>query len=184
MFIATWTFVFIARFWWKKLFFLFIFQPFYSLPEQSSQNQVLHWLIRCSGSLSQKLCFPEPTQVLLVLKNLPVNAGDIRDVGSIPVSGRSSGGGHGNPLQNSCVGNFMDRGAWQATVHGGHKRVRYNLAKTYLMLNTCTDRRYYVNSLFYLHSSPGKQVLLFHPLVIDEEIKVKRRKETCLGSHN
>ena len=37
-----------------------------------------------------------------------------------------------------------------------------------------------MNFLFYLHNSPGKQVLLFHPLVIDEEIKVKRRKETCL----
>ena len=62
----------------------------------------------------------------------------------------------------------------------GHKRVRYNLAKTYLTLNTCTDRRYYMNFLFYLHNRPGKQVLLFHPLVIDEEIKVKRRKEICL----
>ena len=44
------------------------------------------------------------------------NAGDIRDVGSIPGSGRSPGGGHGNPLQYSCLENPMHRGAWQAMV--------------------------------------------------------------------
>ena len=45
------------------------------------------------------------------------NAGDVRDVGSIPGSGRGPGGGHGNPLQYSCLENAMDRGGWQATVH-------------------------------------------------------------------
>ena len=50
-------------------------------------------------------------------KNLPANAEDMRDVGSIPGSGRSSGGGHGNPLQYSCPENPMDRGAWWAIVH-------------------------------------------------------------------
>ena len=53
-----------------------------------------------------------------MVKNLPANAGDARDVGSIPGSGRSSGGKNGSPLQYSCLENFMDRGAWQATVHG------------------------------------------------------------------
>ena len=52
-----------------------------------------------------------------MVKNLPVNAGDIRDVGSISVLGRSPGEGHGNPLQYSCLENHMDRGAWQAIVH-------------------------------------------------------------------
>ena len=52
-----------------------------------------------------------------VVKNLPANAGDIRDVGSILGSGRSPEEGNGNPLQYSCLGNSMDRGAWQATVH-------------------------------------------------------------------
>ena len=47
-------------------------------------------------------------------KNLPVNARDIRDAGSIPGLGRSPGGGHGNPLQCSCLENPMDRGAWWA----------------------------------------------------------------------
>jgi len=50
--------------------------------------------------------------VVLVVKNLPVNAGD-----SIPGSGRSPGEGNGNPLQYSCLKNAMDRGAWQAIVH-------------------------------------------------------------------
>ena len=49
---------------------------------------------------------------------LPDNAGGIGDVGSVPGSGRSPGEGNGNPLQYSCLENFMDRGAWLATVHG------------------------------------------------------------------
>ena len=52
-----------------------------------------------------------------VVKNLPANAGDIRDVGSIPRSGISPGGEHGNSLQYSCLEKSMDRGAWWATVH-------------------------------------------------------------------
>ena len=51
-----------------------------------------------------------------MVKNLPTSARNIRDVGSIPGSGRSPGGGHGDPLQYSCLENPMDRGAWQATV--------------------------------------------------------------------
>ena len=54
----------------------------------------------------------------LEVKNPPANAGNIRDLGSISGSARSPGGGHGNPLQHSCLENPMDRGAWQATVHG------------------------------------------------------------------
>ena len=57
-------------------------------------------------------------QVALVVRNPPVNARDVRDTGSIPGSGRSPGGGHGNPLRCSCLENPMDRGAWQFTVHG------------------------------------------------------------------
>ena len=51
----------------------------------------------------------------MVVKNLPANAGDAGDVGSIPGLERSLGGGNGNPLQYSCLGNQMDKGAWQAT---------------------------------------------------------------------
>jgi len=57
-------------------------------------------------------------------KNPSANAGD---TGSVPGSGRSPGEGHGNPLQYSCLGNPMHRGAWQATVYGV-TRVRHNLA--------------------------------------------------------
>ena len=53
----------------------------------------------------------------LVVKSLPVDTGDVRDVGSIPGSGRSPGGGHGNPLQYFSLENAMDRGAWWAPVH-------------------------------------------------------------------
>ena len=59
----------------------------------------------------------------LAVKNLPAKAGDARDTHSIPGSGRSPGGGHGNPLQHSCLENPMDGGAWRATVHGLAKRV-------------------------------------------------------------
>ena len=52
-----------------------------------------------------------------MFKNMPANSGDIRDVGLIPGPGRSPGGGHGNPLQYSCLENLMNRGDWRATVH-------------------------------------------------------------------
>ena len=53
----------------------------------------------------------------MVVKNTPANAGESRDMGSIPGWGRSPGGGHSNPLQYSCLANPMDRGAWRATAH-------------------------------------------------------------------
>ena len=56
-----------------------------------------------------------------MVKNLPAKARDIREVGLIHGSGRSPGEGSGNPLQYSCLGNPMDKGAWQATVHGSAK---------------------------------------------------------------
>ena len=67
------------------------------------------------------------SQVVLVVKNPPASAGDVRDMGSIPGSGRYPEGGYGNPLQYSCLENPMDRGAWQGVVHGGHERVGHDL---------------------------------------------------------
>ena len=58
------------------------------------------------------------SQVPLVIKNPPANAGDLRDLGSIPGLGRSPGEGSGNTLQYSCLENPMDRGIWWAKVHG------------------------------------------------------------------
>ena len=60
-----------------------------------------------------------------MVKNLPASAGDVRDLGSIAGLGRSPGGGHGNPLQYSCLENLMD---WQAIVHG--------VAKSWTLLST------------------------------------------------
>ena len=57
------------------------------------------------------------SQVVVVVENPSANAGDIRDVGSIPRSGGSAEGEYDSPLQYSCLENPMDRGAWQATVH-------------------------------------------------------------------
>ena len=57
----------------------------------------------------------------LVVKNPPANAENVREEGLVPVSGRSSGGGHSNTLQYSCLENPMDRGDWRATVQVGHK---------------------------------------------------------------
>ena len=56
-----------------------------------------------------------------MVKNLPAKAGGAGDVGLILGSGRSPGGGHGNPLQYSCLENLMDRGTWWATVHRAAK---------------------------------------------------------------
>ena len=64
------------------------------------------------------LDFIRASQVALVIKNPPANAGNTRDVDLIPGLGRSSGGGNGNLFQYSCWKNPTDRGAWQATVHG------------------------------------------------------------------
>ena len=76
-------------------------------------------------SIAVFCCFVWAFQVMLVVKNPPANAGDVRDVGSIPGSGRSIRRSYGNPLQYSCLGNPVDRGAWWATVQGS-KRVRHN----------------------------------------------------------
>ena len=57
------------------------------------------------------------SQVVLAVKNLAANEGDLRNMGFIPGLGRSLGEGHGNPLQSSCLENPMDRGPWRATVH-------------------------------------------------------------------
>ena len=75
--------------------------------QTSSSNCYTHW----------DYC-QRASQVALAEKNPPANAGDIRDAGSIPGWGRSPGGGNGNPLQYSCLENPMDRGVWQAAVHG------------------------------------------------------------------
>ena len=83
------------------------------LPRTSECDLIWKWgLCRCNESRSHWV-----SQVGQVVKNPPANAGEVRDIGLIPALGRSLGGGHGYPLQYSCLGNPMNRGAWQATVH-------------------------------------------------------------------
>ena len=77
-------------------------------------------------------------QVVPVVKNLPANAGDKRDVSSIPELGRFPREGNSNPFQYSCLGNPKDRGPWRATVHWGCKRIgndRATKEQQFLKLN-------------------------------------------------
>ena len=86
----------------------------------------------------------------LVVKNLPANAGDIRDTCLIPGSGRSPGVGHGNPLQHSCLENLMDRGAWQAIVHRITKKLdttkHTHIRSYYIILCAFYGTHMYVNA--------------------------------------
>ena len=90
-----------------------------------------------------------------MVKNPPVNAGDTGDVGSILGSGRFSGGGNGNPLQYSCLGNPMDRGAWRATVHGVAK------SQTHRETEHTPARRWMAHALKLPHSQKAFSKALF-----------------------
>ena len=80
-----------------------------------------------------------------MVKNLPASGGDARDPGSVPGSGRSPGGGHGSPLQYSCLENPMDRGAWRAPVHGVAERPDWSdLAPTCTHIVDMVGMLYYV----------------------------------------
>ena len=71
-----------------------------------------------------------------VVKNLPANARDLRDLSLIPGSGRFPGEGHGNPLQNSCLENLMDRRSWWATVRSVSKEVDMTEATKHTRLDS------------------------------------------------
>ena len=87
-------------------------QPHEAEGARLAQQVKSRWTFGICPRFSQVL-----PQVALMVKNLPANAGGVRDVGSIPQLGRSSGGVHGNPLQYSCLENPMHKGAWQAAAH-------------------------------------------------------------------
>ena len=103
---------------------------------------------------------PWASQVVLVIKNSPANAGDIRNVGLIPVSGGSLGRGHGNPLQYFCLKNSVGRGAWWVTVHGAKRQIPLvnthlcHCSVTKLWLTLCNHMDY---------STPGFSVLHYLP---------------------
>ena len=95
------------------------------------------------------------SQVALVVKNSLASARDIEDMGLIPELGRSPGGGHGNPLQCSCLENPMDRGAWQTTVH----RVEESDMKR-LKMNTQRKKD------FFLARAPWIKKIMDSPFII------------------
>ena len=94
----------------------------YPLPSPFSHNLV--WERHRQAILDLKWEWWS-SQVVFLVKNLPTNAEDIRDLGSIPGSGRTPGEGNGNPLQYSCLENPMDRGAWWAKPIGA-QRIRHD----------------------------------------------------------
>ena len=81
----------------------------------------------------KNVLFIGASQVALVVKNPPANAGGVRDVGSIPGLGRSPGGGRGDPLWYSCLDKSMDTGAWQATVHSVTQSRTQQCTHTYII---------------------------------------------------
>ena len=97
--------------------------------------------------------------MVLVVKNPPANAGDVRDAGSIARSGRFPRGGHGNPLQCSRLENLLDRGAWWATVHRVGKRqdcrdlaCRHRGKEKHLGVSSTTQHQVAVPTHFPFHS--------------------------------
>ena len=110
------------------------------------------------------------SQLVLVAKNPPASAGDVRDMGSIPGSGRSPEGGYGNLVQYSCLENPMDRGAWWAAVH--------RIASSWTLLKWLSMHTYvhiYRHILFCILSHYG--------LSKDTEYKSKILFETHLFSY-
>ena len=98
------------------------------------------------------------SQVALVVKNPPANVGDVKDVGSIPGSGRSPEGGHSNPFQYSCLENPIDRGPWWATGH--------MVTKSQTRLKQVSMHGYW--KLEFKHSFWGNkiQLTIFHIMLI------------------
>ena len=136
------------------------------------------------GQPSNYLEWVQPTLIILGFpggsvgkKKSACNAGDIGDLGSIPGSGRSLGGGNGNLLQYSCLENSMDRGAWRVTVHGVAKSQRW-----LKWLSTHAEHIDCLHMLAFqlLESTVNFEVLIFQrprfQVLNFSEIKIVRRK--------
>ena len=95
----------------------FLTDPVEGLGAMDTQNKDLLLFGFCLFFYGKVVQKEGASRVALVLKNPPAKSREVRNTGSIPGSGRSPGGGHGNPLQYSCLENSRGRGAWQATVH-------------------------------------------------------------------
>ena len=117
----------------------------FNLPQQRCRIQQMAWeedcmCVFCVQKEHRKDVWPviwRASLVALVVKNLSANAGDTRDSHSIPGLGRYPGGGHGNPLQYSCLDNPMDRRAWGPTVHGVAKSQTWLSDWTWMSTGHC-----------------------------------------------
>ena len=96
-------------------------------------------------------------------KELPANAGNRRDTVSIPGWGRSPGEGNGNPLQYSCLGNPMDRGAWQATIHGVTESDTTEHARTHSCMHAHTHAYPHTHTHTHTHTHP----ILYSPRILN-----------------
>ena len=113
------------------------------LPQQKCLNRSLFQLVmECPipclpglGDFIFLIFLLGVSQVCLVIKNVPANAGETGDLALILGSGRSPGRGNGSPFQGSCLGNPMDRGTWQATVHGVTKSQTQQLSRHIFLLS-------------------------------------------------
>ena len=114
---------------------------------------------------------PWPSQVVPVVKNPPANAGDIRDKGLIPGLGRFPGGGHGNPLQNSCLENPIVRGSWCVTVHSvaqSQTRLKWLSTHTLIIYQACVLSHY---RRFPHHSIPDEQHVVERDTASDPDLR-------------
>ena len=143
-----------------KLFYLRIIFSLQFCPIRQGMKGYTGWW--SNGTVMLVLGFPGGT---LVVENLPAN-GDVRDMGSIPGSGKSSGGGHDNPLRYSCLENPMDRGTWQAAVHWAAKsrtRLKWLHKHTYIHTTEVTT-----HTPHYHHPS-GAKLFIWKKLVTLQE---------------
>ena len=107
--------------------------------------------------------FPGGTTV----ENPPANAGDARDAGSVPGLGRLTGGGNGNPLQYSCLGSPVDRGAWRAPVHGVTESwMRLNTHVHTALTRDRSSNSHMYTRLYRHHTSPSQGIFLYKNSVI------------------
>ena len=117
------------------------------------------------------------SQVVLVVKNLPANAGDVRNMGLIPGSGRSPGKGNGNPLQYPCMENSMDGGGLRATVHGLQRVGHDWMSNTFVFALTCIDLMPIFTSELTLPSLPiSGHVSYFSFLAVMNKATINNKK--------
>ena len=113
------------------------------------------------------------SQVALEVKNQSASAGEVRETGSIPQSGRSPGGHHGNPLQYSCLENPMDGEAWQAMVHRVAKSwTRLKWLSTHIHMRSCSNC-HSVTGLFHLAWCPPDLCVLLHTVAFASSFSLK-----------